>query len=60
MNIKLKAILITVAGFLGLVATVYAIAKFPAILFVAALGGLLYSVYRGVLNYLEYKEKNKK
>ena len=60
MNIKLKAILITVAGFLGLVATVYVIAKFPAILFVVSLGGVLYFVYRGVLSQLEYNKRYKK
>jgi predicted Zn-dependent protease len=60
MNIKLKATLITAAIPLIAVAFVYTIVKFPAVLFFAFLGGFLYFVYRGVLNYLEYKEKNKK
>jgi len=60
MNIKLKATLITVAGFLGLIAFFYTIWEFPIVIVFTVLGGLLYTVYRGVLNYLEYNEKNKK
>jgi hypothetical protein len=59
MNIKLKATLITVAGFFGLFATLYAIVQFPLVLVLMTLGGLLYFVYRGVLNYLEHEEKRK-
>ena len=59
MNIKHKAILITAMMPLIVVALIYTIAKFPAVLVFAALGGLLYFVYRGVLNHLEYKEKRK-
>jgi uncharacterized membrane protein YesL len=59
MNIKYKAILITLAMLLIAVALIYIIAKFPVVLFFAALGGLLYFLYRGVLNHLEYKEKRK-
>lgn len=59
MNIKLKATLITLAVFLGVIALIYTITKFPAVLVFAALGGLLYCVYRLVLNHLEYKEKRK-
>jgi uncharacterized membrane protein YesL len=59
MNIKLKATLITLAMLLIAVALIYTIAKFPAVLVFAALGGLLYFLYRGVLNHLEYKEKRK-
>ena len=59
MNIKHKAILITAMMPLIVVALIYTIAKFPAVLFFAALGGVLYFVYRGVLNHLEYKEKRK-
>jgi hypothetical protein len=55
MNIKLKAFLITIAGFFGLVATVYTIVKFPLVLAFAVLGGLLYVLYSGVLNYLEHQ-----
>ena len=59
MNIKLKAILITAMMPIIAVALIYTIAKFPAVLVFAALGGLLYFLYRGVLNYLEFKEKRK-
>jgi hypothetical protein len=59
MNIKLKAILITAAMPLIAVALVYTIVKFPAVLFFAALSGLLYFVYRAVLSHLEMKEKRK-
>jgi hypothetical protein len=59
MNIKHKAILITLAGFFGLFATLYTIVEFPLVLLLMALGGLLYLVYRGVLNHLEYNEKRK-
>jgi uncharacterized membrane protein YesL len=59
MNIKLKAILITAAMPLIAVALVYTIVKFPAIIFFAVLGALMYFLYRGVLNHLEYKEKRK-
>jgi hypothetical protein len=60
MNIKLKAILITAMMPLIVVALIYTIAKFPVVLFFAALGGVLYFVYRGVLNYLEHNERFKK
>ena len=59
MNIKLKAILITVAGFFGLFATVYVIAQYPAVLFFALIGGVLYVLYRAVLNHLEEEQKRK-
>ena len=59
MNIKLKAVLITVAGFFGLFATLYTIVEFPLVLLLITLGGFLYVVYRGVLNYLEHEEKRK-
>jgi hypothetical protein len=59
MNIKHKAILITLAGFFGLFATLYTIVEFPLVLLLIALGGLLYLVYRAVLNHLEYNEKRK-
>jgi arginine exporter protein ArgO len=55
MNIKLKAVLITVAGFFGLVATVYTIAEFPLVLLLITLGGLVFLVYKAVLNYLEHQ-----
>ena len=60
MNIKYKALLITVAGFFGLFATLYAIAQYPAVLFFALLGGLVFLVYKAVLNYLEHTERFKK
>ena len=60
MNIKLKAILITLAGFFGLFATVYAIVQFPAVMFFIFTGALVYLVYRAVLNYLEHNERFKK
>ena len=60
MNIKLKALLITVVGFLGLFATLYAIAQYPAVLFFALMGGLVFLVYKAVLNYLEHNERFKK
>lgn len=59
MNIKLKAALITVAMPIIAVAAVYTIVRFPAVLFFAFLGGFLYFVYKGVLNYLEFNEKRK-
>ena len=60
MNIKYKAILITLAGFFGLFATLFTIAKFPAILFFIFIGGTVFLVYKAVLNYLEHNERFKK
>jgi hypothetical protein len=60
MNIKLKAALITVAMPIIAVAAVYTIVQFPAVLFFAVLAGFLYTMYRGVLNYLEHNERFKK
>jgi hypothetical protein len=60
MNIKLKATLITAAIPLIAVALIYTIFKFPLILFFALVGGLLYSIYSGILSYLEIKEKSRK
>jgi uncharacterized MnhB-related membrane protein len=60
MNIKYKAILITLAVFFGLFAALYTIAHYPAIIFFAVLGALMYFLYRGVLNHLEYNERFKK
>lgn len=59
MNIKLKATLITLAIPLIAVAFVYTIVQYPLIIVFTVLGGLLYTVYRGVLNYLEFNEKRK-
>lgn len=59
MNIKLKAALITVAIPLIAVAMVYTIVEFPLILVFVVLAGLLYTVYNGVLNYLNFQEKSK-
>jgi hypothetical protein len=59
MNIKHKAALITAAMPLIAVAFVYTIVEFPLILVFATLGGLLYTAYRGVLNYLEHNERFK-
>jgi hypothetical protein len=59
MNIKLKATLITIAIPLIAVALVYTIVQFPLIIVFAVLGGLLYTVYNAVLNYLEFNEKRK-
>jgi hypothetical protein len=60
MNIKLKATLITLAIPLIAVAFVYTIVQYPLIIVFTVLGGLLYTVYRGVLNYLEHNERFKK
>ena len=60
MNIKLKAALITVTMPIIAVAAVYTIVQFPAVLFFAVLAGFLYTVYKGVLNYLNFQEKYKK
>jgi Flp pilus assembly protein TadB len=60
MNIKYKAILITLAIPLIAVAFVYTIVQYPLIILFTVLGGLLYTVYRGVLNYLEHNERFKK
>jgi hypothetical protein len=59
MNIKLKAILITIAIPLVAVVLAYTIVKFPAVIFFAVLGALMYFLYRGVLNHLEFNEKRK-
>ena len=59
MNIKHKAILITLAIPLIAIAFVYTIVQYPLILAFAVLVGLLYTVYKGVLNYLEFEEKRK-
>ena len=60
MNIKLKAILITLAGLFGLFATLYTIANYPALLFFILIGGLVFLAYKAVLNYLEHNERFKK
>jgi uncharacterized membrane protein YesL len=60
MNIKHKAILITLAGFFGLFAALYIIANYPALLFFILIGGLVFLVYKAVLNYLEHNERFKK
>ena len=60
MNIKLKAALITVAMPIIAVAAVYTIVQFPAVLFFALMGGLVFLVYKAVLNYLEHNERFKK
>lgn len=60
MNIKYKALLITVAGFFGLFVTLYAIAQYPAVLLFALMGGMVFLVYKAVLNYLEHNERFKK
>lgn len=60
MNIKLKAILITVAIPLIAIALVYTIVRFPMIILLALLGGFMYFIYRGVLRDLERKERLKK
>ena len=60
MNIKLKAILITLAGFFGLFATLYAITQYPAVLLFILISGTLFLVYKAVLNYLEHNERFKK
>ena len=60
MNIKLKAVLITIAIPLIAVAAVYTIVRFPAILFFVILGAFLCFVYKGVLNYLTFKERWKR
>jgi hypothetical protein len=59
MNIKHKAILITIAMPLLAVALVYTIVRFPLIIVFTVFGGLLYTVYRAVLSHLEIKEKRK-
>jgi hypothetical protein len=60
MNIKHKAILITLAGFFGLFAALYIIANFPEVLFFILFGGLVFLMYKAVLNYLEHNERFKK
>jgi len=60
MNIKLKATLITVAGFFGLFAVLYTIVHYPAVLFFILFGGLVFLVYKAVFNYLEHNERFKK
>jgi phosphatidylglycerophosphate synthase len=59
MNIKLKATLITIAIPLIAVALVYTIVQYPLIIVFTVFGGLLYTVYNAVLNYLKFKEKSK-
>ena len=59
MNIKLKAMLITVVGFFGVFGTLYAMTEFPLLILLAALGGVLYVLYRAVLNHLEEEQKRK-
>jgi arginine exporter protein ArgO len=60
MNIKYKAILITLAGFFGLFAVLYTIAHYPALLVFILIGGLVFLVYKAVLNYLVERERFKK
>lgn len=56
MNIKLKAWLITLAIPVLVAILTVLIARFPLILFFALMGGALYLLYSGILNYLEFKE----
>jgi hypothetical protein len=60
MNIKHKAALITVSGLFGLFATLFTIAQYPAVVFFALIGGLVFVIYKGVLNYLEHNERFKR
>lgn len=57
MNIKLKAALITIAGFFGIIAFFYTMINYPLVIVLAGLGALLYMVYRAVLNHLAQKER---
>jgi hypothetical protein len=60
MNTKLKAALITIAGFFGIIAFFYTIINYPLVIVFAGLSGFMYFIYRGVLRHLERKERLKK
>lgn len=57
MNIKLKALLIAIAGLFGLFATVGMIVRFPILLVFAFLAAILYGIYKLVLSFLEHQER---
>lgn len=57
MNIKLKALLIAIAGVFGLFVTLVMIVRFPILLVFAFLAAIVYGVYRFVLSFLEHKER---
>jgi threonine/homoserine/homoserine lactone efflux protein len=56
MNIKLKAWLITLAIPVLVAILTVLIARFPLIILLVLVGGALYLLYSGILNYLEFKE----
>jgi|688.fasta_scaffold1332640_3 hypothetical protein len=60
MNIKYKAILITLAVFFGLIAFCYTLVEYPLVIVLIAFGGAVFLVYKAVLNYLEHNERFKK
>ena len=57
MNIKLKAFLIAISIIVGVFGSVYTMIMFPEIMLIIFGIGLLYAMYRLVLNILEQKEK---
>ena len=56
MNIKLKAGLITLAIPISVAILTVLIARFPLVILLVLVGGTLYLLYRGILNYLEFQE----
>lgn len=56
MNIKLKAWLITLAIPVLVAILTVLIARFPLVILLVLVGGALYLLYSGILNYLEFKE----
>lgn len=57
MNIKLKALLIAIAGLFGLFVTVGMIVRFPILIVLVFLTAILYGLYKIVLNILEHQER---
>jgi threonine/homoserine/homoserine lactone efflux protein len=57
MNIKLKAWLITLAIPISVAILTVLIARFPLVILLVLVGGALYCLYSGILNYLEYKDR---
>ena len=56
MNIKLKALLITISVLVGIFGFMYTIVMYPIVILFGVIAGLFYGMYRLVLNYLEYNK----
>lgn len=56
MNVKRKAALLTLAIPVLVAILTVLIARFPLVILLVLVGGALYLLYSGILNYLEFQE----